>query len=105
MMSLATEEEARRREGATRHVVVAPRLPDGLADRYLCDGFLDGVPLLEDRVWSQSELPLIRAAVDLWGGDGGCTLAMIERHLPAEDVRRVVEALEVRCGLRDPSDL
>ena len=50
-------------------------------------------------------VPLIRAALDLWGGDGGCTLTMIVSQLPAEDVRRVIEALEVRCGLRDPSDL
>jgi hypothetical protein len=106
VVTFATEEEqTRRAEAAVRHVLAAPRLPDGLADRYLRDGFLDGVRLLEDRLWSHTELPLIRAAVDLWGGDGGCSLAMIVSHLPAEDVRRVIEALEVRCGLRDPSYL
>jgi hypothetical protein len=106
MVSFATEEERQRRaEAAVRHVLAAPRLPDDLVDRYLLDGFLDGVRLLEDWVWSQTELPLIRAAVDLWNGTGDCSLGMIASHLPEEDVRRVIEALEIRCGLRDPSDL
>lgn len=50
--------------------------------------------------WSSGERAMLRAACDLFNGGGNLGLAVLFHSLDDDNLRRVLEAIEMRCGWR-----